>query len=137
MEEVADATLSLILNLYRRTHWLATNVSHKLVASKQQFLQHSMASQQPVGSYQAAAIAASTPEQTRELANGVVRIRGECLGLVGFGKVFHYICAITLFYFVIGEKNLKMIPYFQTFYPKPNATQIRNLKMIEIIGYKG
>lgn len=87
VEEVADATLSMILNMYRRTHWLASNVTQKLLASKQQFLQQTIAQQQPLTSYQAPAIAATTPEQTREMANGVVRIRGECLGLVGFGKV--------------------------------------------------
>ncbi len=85
VEEVADSTLSLILNLYRRTHWLAASVSQKILGSKQQYLQTAM--QQSIPSYQMPAIAATTPEQTREMANGAVRIRGETLGIVGFGKV--------------------------------------------------
>lgn len=87
VEEVADTALSMILNLYRRTHWLATNVNQKILTSKQQFIQHQLNNQQVTGNYPAPAIAATTPEQTREVANGAVRIRGECLGLVGFGKV--------------------------------------------------
>jgi C-terminal binding protein len=74
VEEVADSTLSMILSLYRRTHWLAVGVEQKLLNSKQQ--QHSNPS-----------IAATTPEQTREVANGCARIRGETLGLIGLGKV--------------------------------------------------
>lgn len=87
VEEVADTTLSMILDLYRRTHWLAANVNQKILAAKQQYIQHTLNGQQAAGSYPAPAIAATTPEQTREVANGAVRIRGECLGLVGFGKV--------------------------------------------------
>ena len=85
VEEVADTALSMILNMYRRTHWLATGVQQKLLAAKQQLLM-----QQQHGGGAAAvspAIAATTPEQTREVANGCVRIRGETLGLIGFGKV--------------------------------------------------
>lgn len=85
VEEVADSTLSMILNIYRRTHWLATDVNQKLQVSKQQFVQNF--SQGNSTSYPAPNIAATTPEQTREVANGCVRIRGETLGLVGFGKV--------------------------------------------------
>lgn len=61
VEETADTTLSLILNLYRRTHWLANAVKDgKRV---------------------------STPEQTREIASGCARIRGDTLGIVGLGQV--------------------------------------------------
>jgi C-terminal binding protein len=81
VEEVADSTLSMILSLYRRTHWLATNVQQKILNSKQQFLLQQQSN--PVSP----SIAATTPEQTREVANGCVRIRGETLGLIGFGKV--------------------------------------------------
>lgn len=87
VEEVADTCLSMILNLYRRTHWLATGVTQKITAAKQQYVQAAMQNQQALGSYPSPAIAASTPEQTREIANGAARIRGEILGLVGFGKV--------------------------------------------------
>lgn len=61
VEEVADSTLSMILNLYRRTHWLANYVKEgKRV---------------------------STPEQTREAATGCSRIRGDTLGIIGFGQI--------------------------------------------------
>lgn len=59
MEEVADSTLCLVLNLYRRTYWLA-----KLVAEGRQF----------VG-----------PEQIRDAAQGCARIRGDTLGIIGLG----------------------------------------------------
>lgn len=85
VEEVADSTLSMILNIYRRTHWLATDVNQKLQVSKQQFVQNFQNTTST--GYPAPSIAATTPEQTREVANGCVRIRGETLGLVGFGKV--------------------------------------------------
>ncbi|RNA10018.1 C-terminal-binding -like, partial [Brachionus plicatilis] len=71
VEEVADSTMSMILNLYRRTHWLANNVQQKLKTPSHQ--------QQQIG--------ALTPEHTRELANGCVRVRGQNLGIVGLGKV--------------------------------------------------
>lgn len=59
VEEVADSTLCLILNLYRRTYWLANLVKEgrKLQG----------------------------PEQVKEAANGCARIRGDTLGLVGLG----------------------------------------------------
>lgn len=61
VEEVADTTMCMILNLYRRTHWLANCVRDgKRI---------------------------STPEQTREVANGCCRIRGDTLGVVGLGQV--------------------------------------------------
>ena len=58
-EEVADSTLCMILNLYRRTYWLARDV----LAGKK----------------------ISNPEALSEVASGSVRIRGETLGIVGFG----------------------------------------------------
>ena len=61
VEEMADTTLSMILNLYRRTAWLAQAVKDgKRV---------------------------STPEQIREVAAGCARIRNETLGIVGLGQV--------------------------------------------------
>ena len=61
VEEMADTTLSMILNLYRRTAWLAQTVKEgKRV---------------------------STPEQIREVASGCARIRNETLGIVGLGQV--------------------------------------------------
>ncbi|CAF2406432.1 unnamed protein product [Rotaria sp. Silwood2] len=61
VEEMADTTLSMILNLYRRTAWLAQTVKDgKRV---------------------------STPEQIREAATGCARIRNETLGIVGLGQV--------------------------------------------------
>lgn len=61
VEEVADSTMCLILNLYRRTYFLAKSVS-----TGKQF----------VG-----------PENIRDAAQGCVRIRGENLGIIGLGNV--------------------------------------------------
>lgn len=61
-EEVADTTLCLILNLYRRTYWLANMVLHE----NRRF--HSS-------------------EQVRDAANGCCRVRGDTLGLIGLGRV--------------------------------------------------
>lgn len=59
VEEVADTTLCLILNLYRRTYWLAN-----MVKEGKKF---------------------QGPEQVREAAAGCARIRGDTLGIVGLG----------------------------------------------------
>ena len=60
VEEVADSTLGLILNLYRRTYWLANMVKEgKKITG---------------------------PEQLKEAAYGCARIRGDTLGIVGLGK---------------------------------------------------
>ncbi|KAL4231396.1 C-terminal-binding protein 1 [Mactra antiquata] len=61
VEEVADSTLCLILNLYRRTYWLA----HMIREGKK----------------------VSGPESLREAASGSARIRGDTLGIVGLGRV--------------------------------------------------
>uniref|UniRef100_F1KT94 THAP-type domain-containing protein n=1 Tax=Ascaris suum TaxID=6253 RepID=F1KT94_ASCSU len=61
VEEVADTTMSLILNMYRKTYWLAKAVSEgkKILGV----------------------------EQVRELANGSTRIRDDTLGIIGLGRV--------------------------------------------------
>lgn len=61
VEEVADSTMCLILNLYRRTYWLAN-----MVREGKKF---------------------QGPEQVREAARGCARIRGDTLGIVGLGRV--------------------------------------------------
>lgn len=61
-EEVADTTMCLILNLYRRTYWLANMV----MKEGQRF--HSS-------------------EQVREAAMGCCRVRGDTLGIVGLGRI--------------------------------------------------
>ncbi|OQV18360.1 C-terminal-binding protein [Hypsibius exemplaris] len=61
VEEVADTTLSLILNLYRRSHWLANEV--------------------------AAGKKINGPEQVRDAAKGCARIRGDTLGIIGLGRI--------------------------------------------------
>ncbi|XP_055333991.1 C-terminal-binding protein-like [Paramacrobiotus metropolitanus] len=61
VEEVADTTLSLILNLYRRSHWLAMDV--------------------------AAGKKINGPEQVRDAAKGCARIRGDTLGIIGLGRI--------------------------------------------------
>ena len=81
VEEVADSTLSLILSLYRRTHWLAAQSEQKLAAAKAAAAAGGHAPASPHW------LAASTPEQTRECAAGSTRVRGQWLGLVGLGKV--------------------------------------------------
>uniref|UniRef100_A0A3B4YQ11 D-isomer specific 2-hydroxyacid dehydrogenase catalytic domain-containing protein n=1 Tax=Seriola lalandi dorsalis TaxID=1841481 RepID=A0A3B4YQ11_SERLL len=60
VEETADSTLCHILNLYRRNTWL----------------------------YQALreGTRVQSVEQIREVASGAARIRGETLGLIGFGR---------------------------------------------------
>uniref|UniRef100_A0A6G1SLG1 C-terminal-binding protein 2 n=1 Tax=Aceria tosichella TaxID=561515 RepID=A0A6G1SLG1_9ACAR len=61
IEEVADTTMCLILNLYRRTYWLANMVQQG------KRLQG--------------------PEQIREAAAGCARIRGDTLGIIGLGRI--------------------------------------------------
>lgn len=61
VEEVADTTLCLVLNLYRRTYWLAN-----MVREGKKF---------------------TGPEQVREAAQGCARIRGDTLGIVGLGRI--------------------------------------------------
>ncbi|KAK2154235.1 hypothetical protein LSH36_274g06065 [Paralvinella palmiformis] len=61
VEEVADTTLCLILNVYRRTYWLANMIREgKKIAG---------------------------PEALRESSQGSARIRGDTLGIVGLGRV--------------------------------------------------
>jgi len=61
VEEVADSTLCLILNLYRRTFWLANMVKEgKKITG---------------------------PEQLKDAASGCARIRGDTLGIVGLGRI--------------------------------------------------
>ena len=61
VEEVADTTMCLILNLYRRTYWLANMVKEgKKITG---------------------------PEQLKDAAFGCARIRGDTLGIVGLGKI--------------------------------------------------
>lgn len=61
VEEMADTTLSMILNLYRQTPRLAQKAKEG----------------KPI----------STPEQIREVAAGCTRIRNETLGIIGLGQV--------------------------------------------------
>lgn len=66
VEEVADSTMCLILNLYRRTYWLSN-----MVREGKRF---------------------SGPESLREAAQGSARIRGDTLGLVGLGEQLYCTC---------------------------------------------
>uniref|UniRef100_A0A1I8EQL3 D-isomer specific 2-hydroxyacid dehydrogenase n=2 Tax=Wuchereria bancrofti TaxID=6293 RepID=A0A1I8EQL3_WUCBA len=61
VEEVADTTMSLILNMYRKTFWLAKAISEGKKVSG--------------------------VEQVRELASGSTRIRDDTLGIIGLGRV--------------------------------------------------
>lgn len=61
VEEVADTTMGLILNLYRRTYWLANMMREgKKITG---------------------------PEQVRDAASGCARIRGDTLGIIGLGRI--------------------------------------------------
>lgn len=60
MEETADTSMCLILNLYRRVTWM-----HQALREGTR---------------------ASSVEQIREVAGGAARIRGETLGIIGLGR---------------------------------------------------
>ncbi|XP_030636852.1 C-terminal-binding protein 2a [Chanos chanos] len=60
VEETADSTLCHILNLYRRNTWLYQSLRE--------------------------GTRVQSVEQIREVASGAARIRGETLGLIGFGR---------------------------------------------------
>lgn len=63
VEETADTSLCLILNLYRRVTWM-----HQALREGTR---------------------ASSVEQIREVAGGAARIRGETLGIIGLGELEH------------------------------------------------
>ena len=65
IEEMADTTLSLILQLYRRTYWLPQLVMRD--------------ARRVVG-----------PENLRDAASGATRIRGDTLGIIGLGTSSTY-----------------------------------------------
>lgn len=84
VEEVADSAICLILNLYRRTYWLANMVREGKKISG--------------------------PEQLREAAQGSARIRGDTLGIVGLGRVGS---AVALRAKVFGFNVIFYDPYLQ------------------------
>jgi len=82
VEEVADSTICLILNLYRRTFWLANSVREgKRIHG---------------------------PEALKEGAQGSARIRGDTLGIVGLGRIG---TAVALRANVFGFKVIFYDPY--------------------------
>ncbi|XP_033882624.3 uncharacterized protein LOC117415855 isoform X3 [Acipenser ruthenus] len=84
VEETADSTLCHILNLYRRNTWL----------------------------YQALreGTRVQSVEQIREVASGAARIRGETLGLIGFGRAGQ---AVAVRAKVFGFNVIFYDPYLQ------------------------
>lgn len=80
VEEVADTTMCLILNLYRRTYWLAN-----MVREGKKF---------------------TGPEQVREAAQGCARIRGDTLGIIGLGKIIATIIPSPLSPHLVLKSNL-------------------------------
>ncbi|XP_019721330.1 C-terminal binding protein 2, like isoform X2 [Hippocampus comes] len=84
VEETADSTLCHVLNLYRRNTWL----------------------------YQALreGTRVQSVEQIREVASGAARIRGETLGLIGFGRSGQ---AVAVRAKVFGFNVLFYDPYLQ------------------------
>jgi len=73
VEEVADSTLCMILNLYRRVHFLAHKFS-TLATSDDQDDRRKLA---------------LAPEQLRDSTYPCPRIRNQVLGLVGLGERWH------------------------------------------------
>ncbi|CAJ0931364.1 unnamed protein product [Ranitomeya imitator] len=84
VEETADSTICHILNLYRRNTWLYQ-------ALREGTRVHSV-------------------EQIREVASGAARVRGETLGLIGFGRVGQ---AVAVRAKVFGFNVLFYDPYLQ------------------------
>ncbi|XP_027884876.1 C-terminal binding protein 2, like isoform X3 [Xiphophorus couchianus] len=84
VEETADSTICHILNLYRRNTWL----------------------------YQALreGTRVQSVEQIREVASGAARIRGETLGLIGFGRLGQ---AVAVRAKVFGFNIIFYDPYLQ------------------------
>ncbi|XP_075072158.1 C-terminal-binding protein 2 isoform X1 [Mixophyes fleayi] len=84
VEETADSTVCHILNLYRRNTWL----------------------------YQALreGTRVQSVEQIREVASGAARVRGETLGLIGFGRVGQ---AVAVRAKVFGFSVIFYDPYLQ------------------------
>ncbi|KAM4702618.1 C-terminal-binding protein 2 [Rhinophrynus dorsalis] len=84
VEETADSTICHILNLYRRNTWL----------------------------YQALreGTRVQSVEQIREVASGAARVRGETLGLIGFGRVGQ---AVAVRAKVFGFSIIFYDPYLQ------------------------
>lgn len=80
VEEVADTTLCLILNLYRRTYWLANMVREgKKFTGPEQVRD---AAQVRLDALEQS----SHANQTIDL-KGCARIRGDTLGIVGLGRI--------------------------------------------------
>ncbi|XP_053306410.1 C-terminal-binding protein 2 isoform X1 [Spea bombifrons] len=84
VEETADSTICHILNLYRRNTWLYQ-------ALKEGTRIHSV-------------------EQIREVTSGAARVRGETLGLLGFGRVGQ---AVAVRAKVFGFSVIFYDPYLQ------------------------
>ncbi|XP_077311688.1 C-terminal-binding protein 2 isoform X2 [Lithobates pipiens] len=84
VEETADSTICHILNLYRRNTWLYQ-------ALREGTRVHSV-------------------EQIREVASGAARVRGETLGLIGFGRVGQ---AVAVRAKVFGFSIIFYDPYLQ------------------------
>ena len=78
---MADTTLCLILNLYRRTYWLANMVSLRNIEElKRTWSYYDSCLQVKEGKK------ITGPEQLKDAAFGCARIRGDTLGIVGLGK---------------------------------------------------
>ena len=68
VEETADTSMCLILNLYRRVTWM-----HQALREGTR---------------------AASVEQIREVAGGAARIRGETLGIIGLGEHWSSDCVV-------------------------------------------
>ena len=95
---MADTTLCLILNLYRRTYWLANMVSLRNIEElKRTWSYYDSCLQVKEGKK------ITGPEQLKDAAFGCARIRGDTLGIVGLGKLKKNGQTLTPIY---GPKNL-------------------------------
>ena len=86
VEEVADTTLCLILNLYRRTYWLANMVREgkKFTGPEQVRIK---CFQNSTSHVKLVIIVHLFQLKVREAAHGCARIRGDTLGIVGLGRI--------------------------------------------------
>ncbi|EFO83049.1 CRE-CTBP-1 protein [Caenorhabditis remanei] len=76
VEDVADSTLSLILDLFRRTYWHAKSYTETRKVFSSNSLDFSTKTVQTIGA-----------DQVRENAVGSKKVRGSVLGVLGCGRV--------------------------------------------------
>uniref|UniRef100_A0A914IDN8 THAP-type domain-containing protein n=1 Tax=Globodera rostochiensis TaxID=31243 RepID=A0A914IDN8_GLORO len=104
VEETADSTVSLILNMFRRTFWAARTVQ---------------SGKQP-----------GSVEQLRDLMSGSARVNGSALGLIGLGRVG---TAVALRAKAFGFRVLFYDPYIANESPQRRTPDTRHTINAETI----